>query len=222
MTPPTRPRDAEPPDPDLSPDLPAETLRRAGRLTPASLEVGRALRNPSGQNELERLADALRGVAGVLEEWELDATRRARLGIAVPPEDLATLADRARREPPVPGLLARVAGAFTAADTRLATYGSLSPGESNHDQVAHLPGDWSDGAVWGRLEDRGWGAGMGYPGLRPDPQGSPVPVKLFRSPGLPRAWDRLDRFEGRAYRRELVPVATGAGVFLANLYALEV
>lgn len=226
MTPPSRPRDAEPPDPDLPLHLPAETLGRAGRLTPASLEVGRALRGRgergrSERDRLARLADGLRAVADILEEWELDAGRRERLGVGVPPEELTALADRARRGAPEPELLARVAAAFAAADRRLATYGSLSPGQSNHDQLADLPGDWSDAAVWGRLEDRGWGVEMGYPGLRPDAAASPVPVELFRSPGLPRAWDRLDRFEGRAYRRDLVPVATRAGVLLANLYALE-
>lgn len=212
--------------------LGAETLQRARRLTPAVLELGRALRSRSAAGGLEgsrstgdslaRLADALRAVADALAEWELDAGRRERLGVAVTGEQLAALADRVRRGRAGPELLASIAAVFAAADSRLATYGSLSPGESNHDQLAGLPGDWKNGAVWGRLEDRGWGAGLGFPGLRPDAEGSPVPVRLFRSPRLPRAWDRLDRFEGPAYRRELVPVAAPAGVMLANLYALEV
>lgn len=212
--------------------LGAETLERARRLTPAVLEVGRALRGRSGAGGLEgsrsegdslaRLADALRAVADALGEWELDAGRHERLGVAVPQEDLGALADRILRGPPRSELRTRIAGVFAPADGRLATYGSLSPGESNHDQLADLPGDWTDGAVWGHLEDRGWGAGWGFPGLRPDAAGSPVPVNLFRSSRLPRAWDRLDRFEGPAYRRELIPVATPAGVILANLYALEI
>lgn len=211
----------------MLPGFGAETLERTRRLTPASLEVGRALRGRgergrSERDRLARLADGLRAVVDVLEEWEFDADGRERLGVGVPPEKLTALADRARRGAPEPELLARIADAFAAVDRRLATYGSLSPGESNHDQLAYLPGDWSDGVVWGHLEDRGWGAGLGFPGLRPDVEGPPVPVELFCSSGLPRAWDRLDRFEGPAYRRELVPVATRGGVLLANLYALEV
>lgn len=95
---------------------------------------------------------------------------------------------------------------MSGVDTRLAVYGSLAPGEANHDQLAGLKGRWGEGWVRGVLHDRGWGAAEGFPGLVLDPAGDRVRVKVFRSAELPGAWERLDRFEGREYERVVVPV----------------
>ena len=84
---------------------------------------------------------------------------------------------------------------------RLAVYGSLAPGELHHDQVAHLAGTWQPGTVRGTLLDRGWGAGVGYPGFVADSAGPPVCVMVLTSPALAMAWEDLDRFEGSEYRR---------------------
>ena len=93
-------------------------------------------------------------------------------------------------------------------ERRLAVYGSLLPGENNHHHVATLVGRWVDGTVEGTLHDRGWAARQGYPGFIPGSSGDRVAVKVLESPGLPDAWDRLDAFEGEAYRRILAPVET--------------
>jgi hypothetical protein len=58
----------------------------------------------------------------------------------------------------------------------------------------------------------------GFPALRWDPDGPPVPVYLLTSPDLPAAWERLDRFEGDAYRRRVVPVWVGGATVRANIY----
>jgi gamma-glutamylcyclotransferase (GGCT)/AIG2-like uncharacterized protein YtfP len=84
---------------------------------------------------------------------------------------------------------------------RLAIYGSLAPGESNHHHIADLRGTWEDASVRGRKIDRGWGAKTGYPGLELSSGGDEVPVMLFLSDDLPAAWARLDAFEGRDYCR---------------------
>ena len=113
-------------------------------------------------------------------------------------------------------------------ERRLAAYGSLLPGENNHHYVAMLVGRWVDGTVEGTLHDRGWGAREGYPGFVPAVPGDGVAVKVFESRALPAAWDRLDAFEGTAYRRILAPVrmktGTGAGAEtewrVCNIYAL--
>jgi gamma-glutamylcyclotransferase (GGCT)/AIG2-like uncharacterized protein YtfP len=89
---------------------------------------------------------------------------------------------------------------------RLAVYGSLAPGRSNHAQLADLRGDWTHGAVRGHLVPEGWGAGVGFPGLRLDPEGPDVTVQVFTSPDLPAHWARLDAFEGADYRRVAVTV----------------
>lgn len=105
-----------------------------------------------------------------------------------------------------------------AADTRLAVYGTLQPGEINHGVVADLRGTWSRGTVRGELHPTGWGMTFGFPALRWRPDAPPVDVQLLTSADLPSAWDRLDAFEGEAYRRIVVPVTSGGEAVLANIY----
>jgi len=104
---------------------------------------------------------------------------------------------------------------------RLAVYGSLAPGKSNHHQLDGLGGEWQPGMVRGHLVSSGWGAAQGYPGLRPDPLGPEVMVQLFTSEDLPAHWARLDAFEGDEYQRVLVDVDLGTYAVRANLYALR-
>ncbi|WP_293903841.1 gamma-glutamylcyclotransferase family protein [Phenylobacterium sp.] len=107
------------------------------------------------------------------------------------------------------------------ADRRLAVYGSLAPGQSNHHQLAGLRGDWSTGTVRGWRVESGWGAAQGYPGLRPDPAGPAVAVQVFSSDDLAAHWARLDAFEGAEYERLVVPVEAPGGMTDAWLYALR-
>ena len=105
-------------------------------------------------------------------------------------------------------------------DRRLATYGTLAPGRSNHGQLSDLPGRWLVGRVRGSLVDAGWGAKFGYPALILDADGSLIDVDVFESPALPRHWQRLDAFEGPGYRRVAVEVATAEGALPASIYVL--
>ncbi len=101
---------------------------------------------------------------------------------------------------------------------RLAAYGTLRPGESNHGQVAALRGRWRLGSVVGSLRT----LGSGHPGLDLEPATTAVPVGVLESDDLPSAWARLDAFEGRDYRRTLVLVnliPTGHCVAYAYLAA---
>ena len=104
---------------------------------------------------------------------------------------------------------------------RLATYGTLSPGRSNHHHVAELRGTWFPGHVHGHLIEEGWGAGLGYPALILDPEAAAVPVQVLDSPDLPAHWDRLDDFEGAEYERVVATVHTDTGHVPAFLYALR-
>jgi gamma-glutamylcyclotransferase (GGCT)/AIG2-like uncharacterized protein YtfP len=101
---------------------------------------------------------------------------------------------------------------------RLATYGTLAPGRPNHHQLDGLAGRWSKGHVYGRLIDAGWGAGLGYPALVLDPEGSAVEVQVFASADLPAHWSRLDEFEGPGYRRVVTTVHTPNGEVAASIY----
>lgn len=103
---------------------------------------------------------------------------------------------------------------------RLATYGTLAPGEPNHHQLAGLTGTWSTGYVRGHLSQDGWGAsiGRGYPAITPHPEGEQVAVHLFESADLPAHWDRLDEFEGEGYVRIPITVRTADGEVEAFVY----
>ena len=87
--------------------------------------------------------------------------------------------------------------------------------------MAGMAGDWRPGTVLGWRVESGWGSALGYPGLRLDPAGPEVAVQVFTSPDLPAHWARLDAFEGEAYERVVVEVATAEGLTEAWIYALR-
>lgn len=107
-----------------------------------------------------------------------------------------------------------------AAETRLATYGTLAPGQVNEHVLSDLDGTWSTGTVNGDLQDEGWGATHGCPGIILNPAGTKVSVHLFESADLPAHWERLDAFEGSGYQRTPVIVETAEGPVEAMIYAL--
>ena len=108
----------------------------------------------------------------------------------------------------------------------LAVYGTLAPGQPNHHLVSPLGGTWTRGLVEGELLPAGWGAGLGYPGLRPRIDGDLVAVQVLTAPSLVGAWPMLDEFEGDEYQRVLVPVFSAERdrhlLTVANLYAARV
>ncbi len=103
---------------------------------------------------------------------------------------------------------------------RLATYGTLSPGESNHGQLDGLRGNWSAGRVRGRRFMVEHGPAAGYPGLVLHGASDWVPVMIFESDDLPSHWERLDAFEGEGYTRTIVPVETDVGSLRASIFLL--
>ena len=109
---------------------------------------------------------------------------------------------------------------FSTSET-LAVYGSLAPGRSNYHIVEPLGGEWSDGLVEGDLFQTGWGAALGYWAMRPRAQGNRIEVKVLKSSRLSDAWQMLDDFEGKAYRRILVAVMNENNELytVANIYA---
>ena len=65
--------------------------------------------------------------------------------------------------------------------------------------LAGIGGRWRAGLITGHL-----GSWRGYPAFTWDPGGSAVPVAVLDAPGpdgLAAHWDRIDAFEGGAYRR---------------------
>jgi gamma-glutamylcyclotransferase (GGCT)/AIG2-like uncharacterized protein YtfP len=106
-------------------------------------------------------------------------------------------------------------------ETRLATYGTLSPGQMNHHHLSELKGRWRRGTVNGWLKEGGWGSALGFPGLVLDPAGPIVEVQLFESEELPGHWSRLDEFEGSGYDRVVTQVRMGEGEVAACIYVLS-
>ena len=108
-----------------------------------------------------------------------------------------------------------------SANHRLATYGTLSPGEVNADQLEGLPGVWRNGFVRGDLVEAGWGAEHDCPGCLLTPEGEKIPVSIFESQELPKHWNRLDQFEGAEYRRVITSAETADGPLEVSMYELN-
>ena len=106
---------------------------------------------------------------------------------------------------------------------KLFVYGSLAPGESNHFILKKMDGKWEKAHVFGKLYDEGWGARMGFPGIRFDEEKERVNGYLFHFDNRKMDWDKLDEFEGDAYQRMEVPVypESGQSSVIAFVYALK-
>ena len=107
---------------------------------------------------------------------------------------------------------------------RLAVYGSLAPGRSNHHMVAPLGGERTTGVIEGDRVASGWGSTLGFPAFIPRADGTAVAVDVLTSRALPAAWPELDRFEGHEYERPLIAVFVAASPnrilhTVANVYA---
>lgn len=106
------------------------------------------------------------------------------------------------------------------AESRIAVYGALAPGEARHYMLSPFRGVWTPGFVRGRLEAGPW-TGLTGPGLRLDGGAERVPVHVLASPMLSKAWASLDLMRHAGFARLLVPVEDSNGVCaVANVFAL--
>ena len=83
----------------------------------------------------------------------------------------------------------------------LFVYGTLQPGKPNAYLLERIGGTWRKASVRGYFHDEGWGATMGYPAVKLDPNGELVSGYVFSSEKLSQHWEELDEFEGDAYER---------------------
>lgn len=99
---------------------------------------------------------------------------------------------------------------------RLAAYGTLRPGKSNHHIVSHIRGEWLPGLATGLIREV-----AGYPSFRFQEKGPEVGVEVLVSGDLPRYYPDIDYFEGGLYVRVLVPVRLekgGGSIVICNIY----
>ena len=111
---------------------------------------------------------------------------------------------------------------MTDASNRLATYGTLAPGQVNHHHMDGMAGTWTTGTVRGHLHAEGWGAAHNCPGIVISPDGVDVAVHIFTSADLPSHWDRLDAFEGSEYQRLITTAETADGPLEVSIYQVVI
>lgn len=88
----------------------------------------------------------------------------------------------------------------------LFVYGTLRLGQPNAHVMEGIGGTWLQGYILGHLENSGWGAALGSPGIRLSSQGDQVGGYVFQSENLASHWSALDEFEGAEYERTNVTV----------------
>lgn len=84
---------------------------------------------------------------------------------------------------------------------KLFVYGTLCLGKPNEHILKKITGNWEKGFVKGKLYKEGWGAAMGYPGIRLEEKTEIITGYVFSSDFLNEHWQYLDDFEGSAYKR---------------------
>ncbi len=106
----------------------------------------------------------------------------------------------------------------------LFVYGTLAPNRPNSHILRNIDatGVWKQAKVIGELESKGWGAEVGFPGLKLSTEtGMEIEGLLFSSAKLQDHWAELDQFEGSEYSRELVDAILEDGsIQQAFVYAL--
>ena len=111
--------------------------------------------------------------------------------------------------------------------THLFVYGTLAPNCPNAHILEKIDssGLWRKAEIYGVLEQKGWGADVGFPGLvlsEPQVELKKIEGFLFSSEKIHLHWSELDEFEGNEYSRQLIEVTLGNGAKqTAYVYALK-
>lgn len=98
---------------------------------------------------------------------------------------------------------------------KLISYGTLAPGQPNHSLISDLTGEWEECVIQGTMNREN-----GLSRFSWNPRGAEQTASLFTSDALARNWDRIDRFEGKGYRRHLIPAKTQAGIAIGYAYVV--
>ncbi len=102
---------------------------------------------------------------------------------------------------------------FDGSSKRLATYGTLAPSEPNEKTLAKIDGTWSEGYVRGEISIEN-----DYKFFKWDVEGEKIKIKVFESFELLNIFHKIDVFEGKLYKRIVIPVETCSGIKVSNIY----
>ncbi|RJL73031.1 gamma-glutamylcyclotransferase family protein [Acinetobacter radioresistens] len=107
----------------------------------------------------------------------------------------------------------------------LFVYGTLAPNRPNAHILEKIDssGLWREAKIYGVLEQKGWGADVGFPGLvLSADRAVEIEGFLFSSNKIHQHWNELDEFEGNEYSRQLIEVILENGEKQsAYVYALS-
>ncbi len=104
----------------------------------------------------------------------------------------------------------------------LFVYGSLQPNGPNEHVLSKISGTWQKATVIGHLVEAGWGAALGYPGVKLVENGEIIEGHVLTSVSLDTFWGELDTFEGEQYERVMTLCKLDTGERLAAFtYALR-
>lgn len=106
----------------------------------------------------------------------------------------------------------------------LIIYGTLAPGKPNHSKIQHINGKWEKAVVWGKLENKGWGAELGFYGFMhaTKQEQQAIEAYVLFSDELVDNRQYLDDFEGSGYRRILTAYELdGARIGVGYIYAIN-
>ncbi|GAB2554284.1 gamma-glutamylcyclotransferase [Spirosoma aerophilum] len=109
-------------------------------------------------------------------------------------------------------------------ETSLIIYGTLAPNKPNHSVVEHIRGEWQRALVKGKLENKGWGAELGYYGFKHADRANQTDIEAFilLSDELVANWAYLDDFEGDGYTRVLAAYTVASGeTGVGYIYAIN-
>ena len=113
----------------------------------------------------------------------------------------------------IPVLLKLLELIFDKPGQKLIVYGTLAPNAPNERLLEDIAGTWQDCKIRGKIMQR---HGLKY--FKWIPNASEIDAKMLVSESLPDKLQSIDRFEGEAYHRVLIPAKVGKHLVVANIY----
>lgn len=106
---------------------------------------------------------------------------------------------------------------FDYPSNHLCVYGTLAPEKTNNDVLNNISGEWNNCRIKGDITVKD-----GLPFFNWNLTSTPIEVKLFVSNDLSNYQNRIDNFEGKSYKRILIPTRLNDRIRIANIFSENV